>query len=312
MTRIRLLALVLIAAGAVATLASGCGGGDAEGGGGATITADGSSTVGPFVTKAAEDFKAAEDVDVTVGISGTGGGFERFCAGETDLSNASRAIDPDEVALCEENGVEYIEFRVATDALTNVVNTQNDWVTCLTVDQLKKIWEPGSKLTNWKQIDDSYPDMPLKLYGPGTDSGTFDYFTDVINGEEGASRTDYSPSEDDNVIVQGVAGEEGGLGYFGFSYFEQNQDTLKALEVDEGSGCVAPCAATAQDGSYKPLSRPLYVYAKKSSFDDNEDVRNFVKFMLDNNGTIAEETLFVPLSAEQLAEQQTKYEDAAA
>jgi phosphate transport system substrate-binding protein len=311
MTRIRLFALVLIATGAVATLASGCGGDD-SGGGGATITADGSSTVGPFVTKAAEDFKAAEDVDVTVGISGTGGGFERFCAGETDLSNASRAIDPDEVALCEENGVEYIEFRVATDALTNVVNTQNDWVTCLTVEQLKRIWEPGSKLTNWKQIDDSYPDMPLKLYGPGTDSGTFDYFTDVINGEEGASRTDYSPSEDDNVIVQGVAGEEGGLGYFGFSYFEQNQDTLKALEVDGGSGCVAPSATAAQDGSYTPLSRPLYVYAKKSAFDENEDVRNFVKFMFDNNETIAEETLFVPLSAEQIAEQQTKYEDAAA
>jgi phosphate transport system substrate-binding protein len=306
------LGLPLVAAAAiVAVLAAGCGGGD-DGGGGAAITADGSSTVGPFVTKAAEDFKAAEDVDVTVGISGTGGGFERFCAGETDLSNASRAIDPDEIAVCEENGVEYLEFRVATDALTNVVNTQNDWVTCLTVDQLKKIWEPGSKVTNWKQVDSSYPDMPLRLYGPGTDSGTFDYFTDVIVGEEGASRTDYSPSEDDNVIVQGVSGEEGGLGYFGFSYFEQNQDTLKALEVNGGSGCVAPSAAAAQDGSYTPLSRPLYVYAKKSSFDDNEEVRNFVKYMFDNNQTIAEESLFVPLSADQLAEQQTKYQDAAA
>jgi phosphate transport system substrate-binding protein len=306
------LGLPLVAAAAiVAVLAAGCGGGD-DGGGGAAITADGSSTVGPFVTKAAEDFKAAEDVDVTVGISGTGGGFERFCAGETDLSNASRAIDPDEIAVCEENGVEYLEFRVATDALTNVVNTQNDWVTCLTVDQLKKIWEPGSKVTNWKQVDSSYPDMPLRLYGPGTDSGTFDYFTDVIVGEEGASRTDYSPSEDDNVIVQGVSGEEGGLGYFGFSYFEQNQDTLNALEVNGGSGCVAPSAAAAQDGSYTPLSRPLYVYAKKSSFDDNEDVRNFVKYMFDNNQTIADESLFVPLSADQLAEQQTKYEDAAA
>jgi phosphate transport system substrate-binding protein len=185
-------------------------------------------------------------------------------------------------------------------------------VTCLTVDQLKKIWEPGSKVTNWKQVDSSYPDMPLRLYGPGTDSGTFDYFTDVIVGEEGASRTDYSPSEDDNVIVQGVSGEEGGLGYFGFSYFEQNQDTLKALEVNGGSGCVAPSAAAAQDGSYTPLSRPLYVYAKKSSFDDNEEVRNFVKYMFDNNQTIAEESLFVPLSADQLAEQQTKYQDAAA
>ena len=263
------------------------------------------------MTKAAEDFKAAEDVDVTVGISGTGGGFERFCAGETDLSNASRQIDEDEIALCQENGVEYIEFRVATDALTNVVNTQNDWVTCLTVDQLKSIWEPGSKVSNWSQVDPSYPDVSLRLFGPGTDSGTFDYYTDVIVGEEGASRTDYSPSEDDNVIVQGVSGEEGGLGYFGFSYFEQNQDTLKALEVDGGSGCVAPSVAAAQDGSYTPLSRPLYVYAKKSSFDDKEDVRNFVKYMFDNNETIAEESLFVPLSADQLAEEQAKYEDAA-
>jgi phosphate transport system substrate-binding protein len=303
--------LVLFAAIAALVLAvAGCGGGD-DGGGGAAITADGSSTVGPFVTKAAEDFKAAEDVDVTVGISGTGGGFERFCAGETDLSNASRQIDEEEVALCQENGVEYIEFQVATDALTNVVNTQNDWVTCLTVDQLKKIWEPESKVTNWSQVDPSYPDVPLRLFGPGTDSGTFDYYTDVIVGEEGASRTDYSPSEDDNVIVQGVSGEEGGLGYFGFSYFEQNQDTLKALEVDGGSGCVAPSVAAAQDGSYTPLSRPLYVYAKKSSFDEKEDVRNFVKYMFDNNETIAQESLFVPLSADQLAEEQAKYEEAA-
>jgi phosphate transport system substrate-binding protein len=303
--------LVLFAAIAALVLAvAGCGGGD-DGGGGAAITADGSSTVGPFVTKAAEDFKAAEDVDVTVGISGTGGGFERFCAGETDLSNASRQIDEEEVALCQENGVEYIEFQVATDALTNVVNTQNDWVNCLTVDQLKKIWEPESKVTNWSQVDPSYPDVPLRLFGPGTDSGTFDYYTDVIVGEEGASRTDYSPSEDDNVIVQGVSGEEGGLGYFGFSYFEQNQDTLKALEVDGGSGCVAPSVAAAQDGSYTPLSRPLYVYAKKSSFDEKEDVRNFVKYMFDNNETIAQESLFVPLSADQLAEEQAKYEEAA-
>ena len=305
---VRLRATFVVATAIVAALAAGCGGGD---GGGAAVTSDGSSTVGPFVTKAAEDFKAAEDIDVTVGISGTGGGFERFCAGETDLSNASREIDEDEIALCQENGVEYIEFRVATDALTNVVNTQNDWVTCLTVDQLKKIWGPGSKVSNWSQVDPSYPDEPLRLFGPGTDSGTFDYYTDVIVGEEGASRTDYSPSEDDNVIVQGVSGEKGGLGYFGFSYFEQNQDTLKALEVDGGSGCVAPSVATAQDGSYTPLSRPLYVYAKKSSFDDKEDVRNFVKYMFDNNETIAEESLFVPLSADQLAEEQAKYGDAA-
>jgi phosphate transport system substrate-binding protein len=286
-------------------LASGCGGG---GSGGEVITADGSSTVGPFVTKAAEDFKAAEGVDVTVGISGTGGGFERFCAGETDLSNASRPIDEEEQALCADGGVEYVEFRVATDALTNVVNSENDWATCLTVDQLRAIWEPGSKVANWNQVDPSFPDVPLKLYGAGTDSGTFDYFTDAINGEEGASRADYSATEDDNVTVQGVSGDRGALGYFGFSYFEENQDTLKALEVDGGGGCVAPSVETAQDESYTPLSRPLFVYVTQSSFDDNEDVRNFVRFMLDNNQSIAEAAQFVPLSETQLAEEQAKLE----
>ena len=306
------LTLVLLASMvALVSIAAGCGGGDDESGGGGVITADGSSTVGPFVTKAAEDFKAAEDVDVTVGISGTGGGFERFCAGETDLSNASRQIDEEEIALCQEDGIEYIEFRVATDALTNVVNTENDWATCLTVDQLSAIWKPNSKVTNWSQVDPSFPDVALSLFGPGTDSGTFDYFTDAINGEEGASRTDYAPSEDDNVIVQGVSGERGGLGYFGFSYFEQNQDTLKALEVDGGSGCVAPSVEAAQNDTYTPLSRPLFVYAKQSSFDDNEDVRNFIKYMFDNNESIATASQFVPLSQEQVDEQLTTFEDAA-
>ncbi len=306
----RILTALVGALAILVLVGAGCGGGDDDGGGG-VITADGSSTLGPFVTKAAEDFKAAEDVDVTVGISGTGGGFERFCAGETDLSNASRTIDEEEVALCEEGGVEYLEFRVATDALTNVVNSGNDWATCLTVDQLKSIWGPGSKVSNWNQVDPSFPDVELSLFGPGTDSGTFDYFTDVINGEEGASRTDYSPSEDDNVIVQGVTGDEGGLGYFGFSYYEQNQGNLKALEVDGGSGCVAPSSETAQDGSYTPLSRPLFVYASRTAFDENEDVRNFIKFMLDNNTSIAEAAQFVPLSADQLAEEQAKHEEAA-
>ncbi len=298
--------------GLVAITAVGCGGDDDGDGGGGVITADGSSTVGPFMTRAAEDFGADEGVDVTVGISGTGGGFERFCAGETDISNASRPIDEDEVALCEEAGVEYLEFRVATDAITNIVNVDNDWVTCLTVDQLNSIWEPGSKVANWNQVDPSFDDAPLSLFGPGTDSGTFDYFTDVINGEEGASRTDYQPSEDDNVIVQGVTGENGGMGYLGLSYFEQNQGTLKALEVDSGNGCVAPSSETAQDGSYAPLSRPLLIYVKRTSFDDNEDVRNFVAYMLDNNTTIAEEAQFVPLSEDQVAEEQTKLEDASA
>jgi phosphate transport system substrate-binding protein len=293
-------------------VAAGCGGDDDSSSGGGLITADGSSTVGPFTTKAAEDWKAGGGGDVTVGISGTGGGFERFCAGETDISNASRPIDEDEVTLCEEAGVEYIELRVATDALTNVVNLENDWATCLTVDQLNVIWKPGSKVNNWNQVDPSFPDVPLKLYGAGTDSGTFDYFTDVINGEEGASRSDYSATEDDNVTVQGVTGDRGALGYFGLSYFEENSDTLKAVEVDGGSGCVAPSAETAQDDTYTPLSRPLFMYVKVSSLEDNEAVGEFLRYALDNQNTIAEEALYVPLSQEQIDEQIQKLDDATA
>jgi phosphate transport system substrate-binding protein len=296
--------------GALALVIAGCGGDDDSSSGGGVITADGSSTVGPFTTKAAEDWKAAGGSDVTVGISGTGGGFERFCVGETDISNASRAIDDDEAATCEENGVEYVELQVATDALTNVVNSANDWTTCLTVEQLNAIWKPNSNVTNWNQVDPSYPDVSLKLYGAGTDSGTFDYFTDVINGEEGASRTDYSATEDDNVTVQGVAGDRGALGYFGFSYFEENQDKLKALEVDSGKGCVAPSVATAQDGSYSPLARPLFVYVKLSSLQDKQGVEEFVRYALDNEQTIAEEAQFVPLSQAQIDQQVQKLDGA--
>ena len=298
---------LLVFLSTLALIAAGCGGSDSNSG---VITADGSSTVGPFTTKAAEDFKASGGVDVTVGISGTGGGFERFCAGETDISNASREIKEEEAAICKENGVEYVELEVATDALTIVVNAENDWVTCLTVEQLNAIWKPGSKVSNWNQIDPSYPEVPLKLYGAGTDSGTFDYFTDAINGEEGASRSDFSATEDDNVTVQGVSGDKGALGYFGFSYFEENQDTLKALEVDGGEGCVVPSASTAQDGSYTPLARPLFMYVKTSSLADTEGLADFVRYTLDNEQTIAEEARFVPLSQEQIDEQLQKFEDA--
>ena len=302
-------ALAPVLAGVVlAVLATGCGGGS----GADAIQADGSSTVGPFTTKAAEDFKAEGGADVTVGISGTGGGFERFCQGETDISNASRPIKDEEAAICAENGVEYIELQVATDALTNVVNSANDWATCLTVDQLNAIWEPGSKVTSWKQVDPSFPDVALKLYGAGTDSGTFDYFTDVINGEEGASRSDFSATEDDNVTVQGVAGDRGALGYFGFSYFEENQDTLKALEVDGGNGCVAPGIESAQDGSYAPLSRPLFMYVKLSSLRSNADVAEFTRYALENAEKIASEARFVPVEKGQLDEQLQKLEDALA
>jgi phosphate transport system substrate-binding protein len=267
------------------------------------VEIDGSSTVGPLTTAAAEAFREEQpDVEVTVGVSGTGGGFERFCAGETDISNASRPIDEeDEVPLCSEAGIEYTEFQVGVDALTVVVNPENDWATCLTVDQLKKIWEPAAegKVTDWSQVDSSFPDQALALAGAGTDSGTFDYFTDVIVGEEGASRSDYTASEDDNVTVQAVEGDPGGLGYFGFSYFEENQDSLKALEVDGGEGCVAPSVDSARDGSYAPLSRPLFIYVKNESLERPE-VHAFVEFFLTNSIQLAEEALFIPVPDEQV------------
>jgi phosphate transport system substrate-binding protein len=274
------------------------------------IEADGSSTVGPYTTAAAERFRTASpDVRVTVGVSGTGGGFERFCAGETDLSNASRAIKDEERELCEREGVEFVEFHIANDALTVVVNAENDWATCLTVDELRKVWEPGSKVGNWSQIRAGFPDERLRLFGAGTDSGTFDYFTDVINGEEGASRSDYAATEDDNVTVEGVSGNRGGMGYFGLSYFEQNRDALKAVEIDGGDGCVAPSVETAQSGEYVPLSRPLFIYAKTESFRRPE-VEAFIAFILDNEAEIAEAAQFVPLTDEQLEQARRGFEDA--
>jgi phosphate transport system substrate-binding protein len=289
----------------LAVLLAGCGGDDGSSDGtgaelSGRIQADGSSTVAPYTTAAAEQFRGVHpDVQITVGVSGTGGGFERFCAGETDLSNASRAIEDDEKAACAAKGIEYVEFQVANDALTVVVNPENDWVDCLTVEQLRKIWDTGSKVKTWRDLDPSFPDVEMKLYGAGTDSGTFDYFTGAINGEEGRSRSDYSATEDDNVTVQGVAGDEGALGYFGLSYYEQNKDRLKALEIDGGDGCVAPSAKTAQNGTYKPLSRPLFIYAKKASFARPE-VHAFIEFILDNEREIAGAAQFVPLTDEQL------------
>ena len=298
------LAVCLLAAMLTVT-GAGCGGG-----GGQTILTDGSSTVAPFTTRAAENFQGENpDVNVTVGISGTGGGFERFCAGETDLSNASRSIEADEETLCADAGIEYVELPVANDALTVVVNPQNDWVPCLTVAQLRTIWAPSSTVASWRDVDPSFPDEPLRLYGPGTDSGTFDYFTGAIVGEEGESRADYQASEDDNVTVEGVSGDKGALGYFGFSYFEQNQDRMKALEVDGGGGCVAPSVETAQDGTYAPLSRPLFVYAKTSSLERSE-VADFLRYMIDNGAEIAEQAEFVPLTFAQLDDAKARLDEA--
>jgi len=267
-----------------------------------TVTADGSSTVGPYTTAAAELFqKKNKGVRVTVGISGTGGGFERFCRGETDLSNASRPIKQSETQKCGSAGVTYVAFTVANDALTVVVNRQATWVKCLTTSELKKIWEPGSKVKSWRDVRPSFPDVDLKLFGPGTDSGTFDYFTEVINGKQRASRTDFAASEDDNVLVQGVSGERGGLGYFGYSYYDENKDKLKALQIvnPKTGRCVAPGEKTVWDASYKPLSRPLFIYAKKAAFARAE-VRAFIGYVFNNEKAIANRADFISLTNAQL------------
>ncbi|WP_206184690.1 PstS family phosphate ABC transporter substrate-binding protein [Thermoactinospora rubra] len=267
------------------------------------IKIDGSSTVGPLIQVASEAFGEEQPkVQVPVGTSGTGGGFEKFCAGETDISNASRPIKDEEKAACEAKGIKFAELTVATDALTVVVPKENTWATCLTVEQLKKMWEPAAegKVKTWKDVDPKFPAEELKLFGPGTDSGTFDYFTDEINGEEGASRKDYSPSENDNDIVTGVAGAKGGLGYFGFTYYEENMDKLKALEIDSGKGCVAPSVENAQNGTYVPLSRPLYIYPSTTAVKRPE-VAAFLDYLVGNIGTLAKEAKFIPLNAEQEA-----------
>ncbi|MEY2635448.1 MAG: hypothetical protein RIS75_1388 [Actinomycetota bacterium] len=265
------------------------------------IRIDGSSTVAPLSAAAGELFRVDNpNVNVSVGTSGTGGGFEKFCAGETDISNASRQIKEEEAAICADAGIEYVEIAVANDALTVVVNKENTWATCLTVAELSKIWSPASEgsVTNWNQVRSSFPDVALDLYGAGTDSGTFDYFTKEINGEEGASRTDYNPTEDDNVTVQGVTGSKGGLGYFGFSYYEENMDVLNAVQIDGGAGCVAPSSESAQSGAYAPLSRPLFIYVSKTAAARSE-VKAFIDFYVTNDDAITAKALFVPLSTEQ-------------
>lgn len=277
---------------------SGSGGGDLSG----SIRIDGSSTVAPLTEAIAEEFEAQNSgVKVTVGTSGTGGGFEKFCEGETAISDASRAIEPEEVEACEKGGVEFEEVRVATDALTVVVNPENP-VNCLTVEQLGAIWGPDSKLSNWSEVPGLQEefDEELQLFGPGTDSGTFDYFTEEINGEEGASRKDYNNvGENDNATVTGVQGAPGGMGYFGFSFYQENEDTLKALEVDGGKGCVAPSVETAQADEYVPLSRPLFIYPSAAALEKPE-VKGFVDFYLENVNDIAEAVGFIPLTEEQL------------
>jgi phosphate transport system substrate-binding protein len=312
----------LMVVASVAVLAIGvaaCGGSDDESSGGSgdlsgSIRIDGSSTVAPLTEAIAEEFQAENpDVKVTVGTAGTGGGFEKFCAGETDISDASREIEPEEIAACKKQGVGYEDVHIATDALTVMINNENP-VSCLTVAQLAAIWGPDSKISNWDEIPDLKEefDEELALFGPGTDSGTFDYFTEEINGEEGETRKDYNNvGENDNATVTGVEGAPGGMGYAGFSYYTENEGKLKALEVDNGKGCVGPSVETAQDGSYAPLSRPLFIYPSDAALKKPE-VKAFVDYYLENATGIAESVGFVPLTEEQLEESEAAAKKAGA
>jgi phosphate transport system substrate-binding protein len=275
-----------------------------------SISSDGSSTVGPFTQAAAEGFQRKyRGTRVTVGVSGTGGGFERFCRDEIDLSNASRPIKLSEAQKCHEEGVGYIQFLVANDGLSLVVNKQNTWASCLTTDELKKVWDKGSKVDNWRDIRPSFPNVPLKLWGAGTDSGTFDFFTEKINGKSRQSRSDYTASEDDNVTVQGVAGERGGMGYFGLSYYLENKSRLKLLAVNGGSGCVKPSLAAVQSRAYKPLSRGLFIYAKKKAFK-RDVVAAFIRYIAVNEQAISRKAKFVPLTKSQLRKLKRQYNTA--
>ncbi len=272
------------------------------------IKIDGSSTVYPVTEAVAEEFQAAKrgSVRVTVGISGTGGGFKKFCRGEIDISDASRPILKKEMDSCKEQGVEYIELPVAYDGLAIMVHMKNTWVNSVTVADLKKMWEPAAqgKIKKWNQVRPAWPDAALKLFGPGADSGTFDYFTEAINGKSKASRGDFTASEDDNILVQGIAGDKNALGYFGLAYYDENKDKLKLVPVDGGQGPVLPSEKTVMDGTYQPLSRPIFIYVNKNSMSKPE-LKEFVAFYLKQAPKLVKQVKYIPLpsTAYKLAEE---------
>ena len=263
-----------------------------------TIEIDGSSTVAPISEAVAEEFLAEyPDVRVNVGVSGTGGGFKRFTVGETEISDASRPIKESEAEAATENGIEWVELTIALDGLAVMVNTQNDFVDCLTVDELHEIWKPDSTVDSWDDVRSSFPSDDLNLYGPDTESGTFDYFTDVVNGHEGASRSNYVASSDDNVLVRGIAGDRNSLGYFGYAYYSENASQLKLVAVDGGNGCVEPSDEAVADGSYAPLSRPIFIYVDVNKLQAQSELKAFVDFYLDNAPKLVAEVGYTPLSS---------------
>jgi phosphate transport system substrate-binding protein len=278
-----------------------------------SIRVDGSSTVLRISEAVVEEFRKEQPaVRVTVGRAGTGGGFKKLSHGEIDICDASRPIKDEERKACEAAGIEFVELEIAFDGLSVVVNPKNDWCECLTVEDLKRLWQPESAVSKWSDLNPKWPDRQIKLYGPGTDSGTFDYFTEAIVGKAGSSRSDYSPSEDDNSLVTGVAGDTDALCYFGMAYYEENQDRLKAIGIDPGDGnCVKPSQETVRNHTYKPLSRPLYVYVRKSSLSRPE-VQSFVKFYLDNVSKLVEVVGYVPLPDDVLEKSKQSFSDATA
>lgn len=261
------------------------------------VRVDGSSTVFPISEAIAEEFMTSNSADVVVGVSGTGGGFAKFCAGEIDVTGASRPIKTEELEACAANGIEFIELPVAYDALTVVVNPANTWADSMTVEQLRTLWEPSAegRITNWNQLDPSWPNLPIELFGPGTDSGTFDYFTDEIVGEEGASRGDYTASEDDNILVVGVQQNEGALGYFGYAYYQENRSSISSVAIDSGNGPVAPSPQTVNNGTYAPLSRPIFIYVN-SEAANRPEINAFVNYYLTNAPSLVPFVGYVPLS----------------
>ena len=269
-------------------------------GAGPIVTVDGSSTVFPITEAVAEEFQKDKKgaVKVTVGISGTGGGFKKFCRGEIDISDASRPIKKSEMEDCAKAGIRYVELPIAYDALTVVIHPQNTWAKTLTVADLKKMWEPEAqgKVNNWNQVRPDFPDVPLKLYGPGTDSGTFEYFTEAIVGKAKSSRADYTASEDDNTLVQGVSRDKGGLGYFGYAYYAENTKKLGAASIDGGKGPVAPSEKAVEDGTYVPLARPIFIYVSEKALEKPE-VKEFVEFYMKNAPKLVKEVKYVPLPA---------------
>ena len=266
------------------------------------IAIDGSSTVYPITQKIVEEYQTSQKkpVNIEVEFSGTGGGFDKFCRGETDINNASRPIQLEEMEVCNNSEVRYIELPVAFDALTVVVNPKNDWLDSITLEELAQIWSPDAegKIISWNQIRPNFPNQPLNLYAPGQDSGTFDYFTEAVVGEAGASRTDYTASEDDDVLVQGVSQDSNALGYFGLAYYEQRADEMKAIAVDNGNGAVLPSIETVEQAQYQPLSRPLFIYVNIASAQKNQSLKQFIDFYLDQAPELVSEVGYVPLPEE--------------